>query len=73
VGIVYLNTCHRVLRGRLVHYQDEVVSAVPVYVSGLIFLGLTMFFLFNFNFGRYWSVWLIAAGVIILLNAILPD
>ena len=58
------------------HYQNEgrlsrrVRGAI---VSGLIFLGLTLFFLFNFNFGRYWSVWLIAAGVVILLNAILPD
>lgn len=41
--------------------------------AGVVFLGLMAFFLFSLNFGQYWAIWLVLAGVLILINAFLPD
>ncbi len=58
------------------HYQDENRFSRRVrnaLVSGVIFLCIALFFLLNLNFGRYWAVWLIVGGLVILINSLLPD
>ncbi len=42
-------------------------------LSGLVFAIISAFFLFQFSLWQYWPVLLIISGVVILINAILPD
>lgn len=42
-------------------------------IGGLIITFIAVIFLFELNFGQMWPVFLIIAGLAILLNALLPD
>lgn len=57
-------------------YQDDgrfsrhVRNAI---IGGIIFLFIALFFLFNLAMGNYWPYLLIFGGIVILLNAFLPE
>lgn len=58
------------------HYQEEkrlTHRARNSLVGGVIFLFIALYFLFNLSIGSYWPYLLILGGVIILLNALLPE
>lgn len=42
-------------------------------IGGVVLTFITIVFLFSLDFGQMWPVFLIVAGVAILLNGILPD
>jgi hypothetical protein len=41
--------------------------------GGLIFTTVAAIFLFNLDLGRYWPVFIIAAGLAVLANSLLPE
>ncbi|GAP06195.1 MAG TPA: hypothetical protein DEQ80_02710 [Anaerolinea thermolimosa] len=58
------------------HYQEEkrlTQRARNSLIGGVIFLFIALYFLFNLSLGSYWPYLLILGGVIILLNALLPE
>jgi hypothetical protein len=42
-------------------------------VSGVILLGIALFFLLNLSLGGFWPVLLILGGLLILVNTLLPE
>lgn len=51
------------------HWTAE---ATGPFLMGLLFVGLTVVFLFNLNFGWLWPLLLIAAGLLLLVQSIVP-
>ncbi len=48
-------------------------SARNALFGGIIFSGVGLIFLLNLDLGRWWPVFLVAAGLSVLTNAIFPD
>lgn len=58
------------------HYQEEsrlTHRARNSLIGGFIFFFIALYFLFNLSIGSYWPYFLILGGVVILLNALLPE